>query len=67
MRGGEEVFERLGAQIAFAPMPHGNLTALRFPVAHHQHVRYFLELRFANLQIHLFRAVVEMNAEPGVG
>ena len=41
-------------------------SVLRLAVAHHQHVRHFLQLGFADLEVHLFLAVVEVDAEPGV-
>ena len=37
-----------------------------FAVAHHQHVRNLLQLRFANLEVHLLVAVVEVARMPGV-
>jgi hypothetical protein len=56
-----KVLERLRPEIAFFSVPYRNLTARRLTLADHQHVRDFLHLRVADLQIHLLRTVIQMD------
>ncbi len=44
---------------------HSNLTRLRFPLAHHQHVWDLCQLRFTNFEVHLLAAVIQLDTETG--
>ena len=51
-------------QVAFRAAAHRDGAVGRLPVADHQHVGDLLQLGLANLVVHLFLAVVELDPEP---
>ncbi len=46
-------------------IPHGHLATLRLAIAHDEHIWDFLQLCFANLQIHFFVTVVYCRPDTG--
>ena len=56
---------RLHALIAMLAVAHRHLPVLLLAIAHHQHVRDLLQLRVADLEVHLLAAVVHGDADAG--
>ena len=60
-----KLVDRLGSLVAVLAVAHGHLAVLLLAIAHHQHVGDFLQLGFADLEVHLFAAVVHRGADAG--
>ena len=68
--GGHQSFQRhnelvdaLRALVAVLPVAHAHLALLHLAVAKHQHEGDLLELRLADLEVHLFAAPVQLDPE----
>ena len=62
----EESLHGLRALVGVPAIAHRHLAVFRLAIAHYQHVGHLLQLRFANLEIHLLAAIVHVHAQSGI-
>ncbi len=60
-----KLFHFLRSLIGVLAIAHRNAAFLRLAIAHHQHVGDLLQLRFADLEVHFFFAIVQFDAQTG--